>query len=92
MQDRCRLAHLNPQANETSMKKNKEKTTTVTGQPVTEPGRQIAGMIEVLGRPHCPSRPPAAAKKRSALFLQINFTIQSTLYERARQRRDKNKP
>jgi len=73
------------------MKKNQEKTTTAVGQTVTDPGRQIAGMIEVVGSSHCPFRPSVAAKKRSALFLQLNFTIQSTLHKRVGKRRNKRK-
>jgi len=74
MQDRRPLVYLNPQSNEIDMKINKEKTTTGVDQPLTAPRQQIVGMVEVVGRSHCPIRPSMAAKKRSAFF--CNLTLQ----------------
>ena len=89
----CRLALLNLRANENKMKENKGRSTLISRPQV--PRRQILGMIEVVGSP---GQAAAGVKKRSGFFLQINFTMQSTLHERAKnkhkhkRKREKIKP
>jgi len=57
------------------MKDSRRKIKTLTIPQVL--GREMSGLVEIMGRP---------VAKQTGFFLQINFTIQSTLHKRAEHR------
>lgn len=61
-----------------NMKDGRRKIKSLSAPQVL--GRQVSGLVEIMGRP---------VAKQTGFFLQINFTIQSTLHKRVDQL-DKN--